>query len=133
MNIGGAAFTTVMNILSNFMFSMDFAQHDSASAQEFQEAVWTLLEIVGKPNLADFFPILQPLDPQGLYGRANGYLEKLLTIVNRIIDQRLQTRSSSSSTNNDVLDSLLNIINLKDESEFSRNDMAHLFVVSKSL
>lgn len=116
------------------MFSVDFSQYDTVSSQEFKEAVMSLLEIAGKPNLADFFPILKPLDPQGLVRRGNAYGKKLLAIIDRIIDQRLQSRLNSSSydgVNNDVLDSLLDLTD-KEESIFSRDEMRHLFYVSKS-
>lgn len=105
------------------MFSTDFTRYDSMLLQEFKDAVWTVLEVSGKPNLADFFPILKPLDPQGLVRRGKGYANKVMTIFDKIIDQRLQTRSSSSRKN-DVLDSLLNFT---DEYEFSRNDNRSLF------
>ncbi|KAD3069185.1 hypothetical protein R6Q59_016839 [Mikania micrantha] len=127
VNIGEIAFTTSLNVLSNLMFSMDMAQYESESSKEFKEAVWTVLEVAGKPNLADFFPILKPFDPQGLVRHGNVYGKKMLTIFDRIIDQRLQTRSSSSATTKtDVLDSLLNV-SLNEESKFSRNDMRYLF------
>ncbi|XP_076886455.1 cytochrome P450 76T24-like [Bidens hawaiensis] len=126
VNICGLAFTTSLNILSNFMFSMDFAPYDSLSSQDFKDAVWALLEVAGKPNIADLFPILKSFDPQGLFRRANVYAERILTIIDRVIDQRVQTRSTSS-TKDDVLDVLLNL-NQIDESSFSRNDMRHLFL-----
>ncbi|GKA81457.1 geraniol 8-hydroxylase-like protein [Tanacetum coccineum] len=44
VNIGGVVFTTMLNVLSNFMFSKDLAKYDSASAHEFKDAVWSLLE-----------------------------------------------------------------------------------------
>ena len=131
MNIGASAFTTTLNVLSKFIFSVDFAQYDTISSQEFKEAVMALVELAGKPNLADFFPILKPLDPQGLVRKGNVYGKKLLTIFDRIINQRLQLRSSSMSTNIDVLDLLLNVVQ-KDESIFSRDDMRHFFYVSQS-
>ncbi|XP_023759755.1 cytochrome P450 76T24 isoform X1 [Lactuca sativa] len=126
VNIGASAFTTTLNVLSKFIFSVDFAQYDTISSQEFKEAVMALVELAGKPNLADFFPILKPLDPQGLVRKGNVYGKKLLTIFDRIINQRLQLRSSSMSTNIDVLDLLLNVVQ-KDESIFSRDDMRHFF------
>ena len=107
---------------------MDFAQYDTVSSQEFKEAVMALLELAGKPSLADFFPILKPFDPQGFLRQGNVYGHKLLAIIDKIIDKRLESRLSSS-TNNDVLDSLLNLVQ-KDESSFSRDDMRHLFFVS---
>ncbi|XP_023759799.1 cytochrome P450 76T24 [Lactuca sativa] len=131
INIGAVVFTTTLNVLSKYMFSVDFSQYDTVSSQEFKEAVMSLLEIAGKPNLADFFPILKPLDPQGLVRRGNAYGKKLLAIIDRIIDQRLQSRLNSSSydgVNNDVLDSLLDLTD-KEESIFSRDEMRHLFYV----
>ncbi|XP_071717742.1 cytochrome P450 76T24-like [Rutidosis leptorrhynchoides] len=135
VNIGAVVFTTALNILSNYIFSIDLAQYDSVSSQEFKEAVSGLLEIGGKPNLADFFPILKPFDPQGLLRKGNVYGKKLMDIFDRLIDQRLQIRSSSSSSddivnlsaNKDVLDLLLDL-NQESESQFSRNDMRHLFM-----
>ncbi|KAI3495015.1 hypothetical protein L1887_37119 [Cichorium endivia] len=133
VNVGAVAFTTTLNVFSNSMFSMDLAQYDSVSTQEFRDAVWAMLEVCGKPNFADFFPILKPFDPQGLGRKVYHYGKKLLTIFDTIIDQRLQKRSNSSSndgvssSNNDVLDMLLNL-NLEDESVFSRNDIRHLLL-----
>ncbi|XP_076951883.1 cytochrome P450 76T24-like [Bidens hawaiensis] len=132
VNIGGVVFTTSINLLSNIMFSTNFAQYDSESAQEFKDAIRALMEVLGKNSIVDFFPILRPFDPQGLVKHGNVYGNKILSVIDRIIDQRLQTRSGSSSyegvtsTNNDVLDSLLSL-HLKDETEFSRDDMTHLF------
>ncbi|KAL4562783.1 hypothetical protein LXL04_026813 [Taraxacum kok-saghyz] len=119
INIGATAFTTTLNILSKTIFSVDFGQYDTVSSQEFKEAVMALLELGGKPNLADFFPILQPFDPQGFVRQGNVYGKKLLTIIDRIIDQRLQSRLNSSTcddvslTNKDVLDTLLDLIDKK--------------------
>ncbi|KAJ0762585.1 putative geraniol 8-hydroxylase [Helianthus annuus] len=125
VNIGGIAFTTSFNFLSNLMFSTDFAQYDSSYSQEFKDDVWALLEIGGKPNISDFFPVLKFFDLQGLLRRGNLHGNKILTIFDNVIDKRLQTRSTSLR-DNDVLDSLLNL-NQMDESAFSRNDMRHLF------
>ncbi|GKC12757.1 cytochrome P450 [Tanacetum coccineum] len=88
VNIGEVVFTTTLNVLSNFMFSKDLAKYDSASAHEFRDAVWSLLELVGKPNLADFFPIFKPFDPQRLLRKANVYGMKIMAILDRIIDER---------------------------------------------
>ncbi|XP_024988317.1 geraniol 8-hydroxylase-like [Cynara cardunculus var. scolymus] len=127
INIGRAAFTTSLNVLSNFIFSTDMAPYDSVESQEFKDAVSGLADVVGKPNLADFFPLLKPFDPQGLLREANVHAEKLMAILDRMIDQRVQARAKSSaaaSSTNDVLDLLLDL-SAKNESEFSRNDILH--------
>ncbi|KAI3681659.1 hypothetical protein L6452_36461 [Arctium lappa] len=133
VNVGATTFTTILNILSTLIFSLDFSQYDYVSSQEFKESVWALLEYGGKPNLADFFLILKPLDPQGIARRESVHMKKLLTIFDKLIEQRLQTRLSSSSydgvssTDNDVLNLLLNL-KQKDEFEFSQNQLGHLFM-----
>ncbi|KAI3681658.1 hypothetical protein L6452_36460 [Arctium lappa] len=133
VNIGATTFTTILNILSMLIFSLDFSQYDSVSSQEFKDTIWALMEYGGKANLADFFPILKPLDPQCIVRRGSVHMKKLLSIFDKLIDQRLQTKLSSSSyngvssTGNDVLNLLLNLKH-KDESEFSQNHLGHLFV-----
>ncbi|XP_076941163.1 cytochrome P450 76T24-like [Bidens hawaiensis] len=132
VNICEVAFTTSLNIVSNMLFSMDFSQYDSKSSQEIKEVISGLMEIGGKLNLVDFFPILRPLDPQGLASHANAYVDRLFAIFDSIIDQRLQRRANSSlygndfSAQKDVLDLLLDI-NSTDVSKLSINDMKHLF------
>ncbi|KAM0072424.1 putative geraniol 8-hydroxylase [Helianthus debilis subsp. tardiflorus] len=125
VNIGGIAFTTSLNVLSNLMFSMDFAQYDSSTSQKFKDDVWAILEIGGKPNITDFFPIFKLFDPQGLVRRGNVHGNRILALFDNVINQRLQTRSTSLA-DNDVLDSLLNLKQM-DESAFSLNDIRHLF------
>ncbi|XP_076908273.1 cytochrome P450 76T24-like [Bidens hawaiensis] len=133
INIGEVVFITILNILSNMLFSMDFSQYDSKSSQEVREVISGLMEGSGKPNIADFFPIFRSLDLQGLVSDANRYYDKLFAFFDSIIDKRLQRRANSSlydndiSTKNDVLDLLLDI-NFKDETELSKSDMKHLFL-----
>ncbi|PWA79047.1 cytochrome P450 [Artemisia annua] len=97
VNIGAAMFTTSLNILSNIMFSKDFSQSFSMSSEEFKDAMWGIMEIGGKPNLVDFFPILKFLDPQGLERQGNIYGKKIFTIFDEIIDQRFQRIATSST------------------------------------
>ncbi|KAJ9564022.1 hypothetical protein OSB04_009182 [Centaurea solstitialis] len=128
INISRVAFTTTLNVLSNFILSTDMACYDSLESQEFKDAVSSLADIVGKPNLADFFPLLKPFDPQGLLREATIYFKKVTSILDRIVEERVQASGKSSSrasSTNDVLDLLLDL-SQKNESEFSRNYMLHL-------
>ncbi|GKA31782.1 putative pentatricopeptide repeat-containing protein [Tanacetum coccineum] len=96
-----------------------------------QRTLSCVLIFVGKPNLADFFPLLKPFDPQGLIRKGNVYAVKLMNILDRMVDERVQARAKSSvgssSTGHDVLDLLLDL-NLKNESELSRNDILHMLL-----
>ncbi|KAL6322560.1 hypothetical protein AAG906_009870 [Vitis piasezkii] len=125
VDIGRAASTTALNLLSNTIFSVDLAHYDSNFSQEFKDLVWSIMEEAGKPNLADFFPGLSFIDPQGIQKKMTANFYKLLKVFDGIIDQRLQLKASSA--NNDVLDSLLNL-NKQHDHELSSNDIKHLLV-----
>ena len=50
-------------MLNESLFKL--AHYDSNLSQEFKDLIWSILVEVGKPNLADFFPGLRLVDPQG--------------------------------------------------------------------
>ncbi|XP_059634041.1 cytochrome P450 76T24-like [Cornus florida] len=126
VDIGRAAFTTSLNLLSNTFFSTDLAQYQSNSSQEFKDIVWAVMELAGKPNIADYFPLLKLIDPQSVRRQMKFYFEKLLEVFEGIINQRLQSRASSV-LGNDVLDTLLNLTKDND-TELSCNDIKHLLL-----
>ena len=106
------------------------AQHDSNLSQEFRDLVCGLAKEAGRPNIADYFPALRMIDPQGVRKRTRIYYSKLLAIFDGIINQRLQLRASSKGykASNDVLDSLLSLTE-EDNSEISLLDIKHLLLV----
>ncbi|KAK9934407.1 hypothetical protein M0R45_021553 [Rubus argutus] len=128
IDIGRAAFTTSLNLLSQTIFSVDLADLSSETAREYKETVWGIMEEVGKPNLVDYFPLLRKVDPQGIRRRLTYYFHKTTLIFDRLIQQRLESRKGNRYiTTNDMLDTLLNI------SEAKREDMdiietQHLFL-----
>nr|DAD18627.1 TPA_asm: hypothetical protein HUJ06_020090 [Nelumbo nucifera] len=132
VNIGQAAFVTSLNLLSNTFFSVDLVHLGSDSAQDFKELIWAVMEDGGRPNLADNFPILRWIDPQGVRRRLSSHFQRLLEIFDEMIDQRLQLRallaSPTHNDNSDVLDVLLN--HTKDNaSQFGRNELRHFILV----
>lgn len=111
INIGQAAFDTTLNLLSNTIFSIDLVDPSSPVAQEFRKTVRGVMDEAGKPNLADFFPFLRKIDPLGVRRRMAVHFEKLLHLFGKLYDERLQSRKEQgSSASNDVLDTLLDII-----------------------
>ncbi|OWM62935.1 hypothetical protein CDL15_Pgr020229 [Punica granatum] len=110
VDIGEAGFTTMLNLLGNTILSVDLADPTSESAKEFKELVWHIMVEAGKPNLADYFPVLKRLDPQGARRRMTGYFGRMFDVFNRIINERLQVREIPGSVrNNDMLDTLLEL------------------------
>jgi hypothetical protein len=130
VEIGRAAFKTTLNLLSNTILSVDLADLNSDVARKFKEIVWNIMEEAGKPNIADYFPLLKKLDPQRIRRRMTVNFEKLLNLFTRMINKRLQLRKVSDFiTNNDMLDTLLNISEENSE-KMDQTMMEHFFLVS---
>ncbi|KAL3517049.1 hypothetical protein ACH5RR_023951 [Cinchona calisaya] len=129
VNISDAAFTTSLNLISKTLFSIDFAGYDSNSSVEIKEIVSGLMKAFGAPNVVDSLPILRVMDPQGIRRQAKFYLEKLLEVLDGIINQRLQERRSSLtySRRNDFLETLLDL-NEQNGENWSYKDIKHLLL-----
>ncbi|KAL9245308.1 hypothetical protein vseg_018974 [Gypsophila vaccaria] len=123
VDIGKAGFVTLLNMMSNTIFSMDMASHDDRSrSQEFKELVWHLLEEGSKLNVSDFIPIFEIFDLQGVLRRNSCYLSKMIGIFEGIIDQRL---SDFDCEKDDVLHTLLVLVK---DNELSLDDVKHLLM-----
>ncbi|KAB1217135.1 Geraniol 8-hydroxylase [Morella rubra] len=128
VNIGRAAFKTTLNLLSNTIFSVDLADPNSDTAREFKEIAWNIMQEAGKPNLADYFPMLKVIDPQGIRQRMSIHFGKFLGVFDRMISQRLQLRKLPGSvTNGDMLNTLLDISE-KDSEEMDKAKLERLFL-----
>jgi hypothetical protein len=128
VDIGNIAFKTAINLLSNIIFSLDLV--DSVdSVGDFKELVVNIMEECGKPNIADLFPALKMLDPQGIKGRTCVYAGKIIDIFQRLIDHRLKLREVQGfDTNNDMLNTFLNIDQANNQ-DMNKNKIQHLSLV----
>ncbi|XP_073145142.1 cytochrome P450 76T24-like [Henckelia pumila] len=130
VDIGRAAFTTSLNLMSATLFSEEFAAFDSGSGEELKEVVWGIMESIGKPNLADYFPVLRSLDPQGILRKSTVNFRRCFHIFEEIIGKRLEMRGvdpAAGTRKNDMLESLLDI-NQRNESELTILDIKHLLL-----
>ncbi|KAF3448446.1 hypothetical protein FNV43_RR09159 [Rhamnella rubrinervis] len=129
IDIGSAAFTTTVNLLSNTIFSVDLADPSSEIAREFKDTVCSIMEVAGKPNLADFFPLLRKVDPHGIRRQMTKEFEKVIDLLDRMINERLELRKLPGSIrHNDVLDTLLDITE-ENKEEINRTQILHLLLV----
>nr|WNH14548.1 G10H [Betula platyphylla] len=128
VDVGRAAFKTALNLLSSTIFSVDLADPNSDTTREFKEIVRNIMSEVGRPNLADFFPMLKQIDPQGIRRRVTIHFGKIIDLFDRMISQRLkQKKLSGPMANSDMLDTLLNISEENSE-EMDKSKIQHLFV-----
>ncbi|KAL4596957.1 hypothetical protein ACB092_12G201200 [Castanea dentata] len=96
ISIGTLVFGTTLNSLSNTILSVDIFDPKSNAIQELKELIWSIMELGGKPNLSDFFPLLKPFDLQGIRRSTKVPYDRLHGLIDNMIDQRLQFRASGS-------------------------------------
>ncbi|KAJ3684509.1 hypothetical protein LUZ61_013673 [Rhynchospora tenuis] len=118
VEIGPAAFTTTLNLLSCTIFSTDFASFDSDSSQNFKKIVEELMLAGGSPNVSDFFPVLTSLDLQGVRRKLKHHNKFLRRVFDEQIDCRIKNRKEGSIACNDLLDVLL-------DSQFGAKEQEH--------
>nr|BAE71205.1 putative cytochrome P450 [Trifolium pratense] len=125
VDIGRAAFKACINFLSYTFVSQDFVE---SLDDEYKDIVSTLLSAVGTPNIADHFPILKILDPQGIKRHTTKYVAKVFHALDIIIDQRMKLRKSEDYVSkNDMLDSLLDI-SKEDSQKMDKKQIKHLLL-----
>lgn len=131
MDIGQAAFTTSLNALSNSIFSLNLSDSNSETASQLKEVVGGIMEEAGKPNLADYFPVLRRIDLQGIKRRMTIHFGKILNIFEGIVNERLQLRKMQGYVPvNDMLDTLLTVSEDNNEDIMETSRIKHLFLVT---
>ncbi|KAL9231063.1 hypothetical protein vseg_006331 [Gypsophila vaccaria] len=128
LDVGQAAFSTTLNLLSNTFFSVDLVDPNSELARDFKDTIRHIMKEAGKPNFADYFPLLRKMDPQGIRRRMSIHFQKLVDMFNVMIEQRLQgQRPPGLKHGSDVLDALLGI-NQEKAAEIEPSNLPYLLV-----
>ncbi|GAB2274056.1 hypothetical protein Dimus_008826 [Dionaea muscipula] len=128
VNVGQVGFTAILNVLSNTFFSFDLVDPRSIKTSEFKDLVRQLSVESGTPNVADFFPVLKLIDPQGSRRRMTGLIGQFLELFTGMVKERLDMRNSSDYVpKNDVLDMLLSMYLGKSE-ELDLTTITHLIL-----
>lgn len=130
VDIGQASFTTVLNLMTNTLFSVDLTHHEDDSGMELKELLWGMMKEGGTPNISDFFPALRWIDPQGARRRMEAYFGRLFKVFDRIVDAKMRSRASTDQSRSRVGDLLDSLLDLWDSSELSREDINSLLAVS---
>lgn len=97
------------NLIGNLIFSRDLLDPDSKRGSEFFYHTGKVMEFAGKPNVADFFPFLRFLDPQGIRRQTQFHVERAFEIAGEFIRERneVRERKKSDEKTKDYLDVLL--------------------------
>ncbi|KAL7610135.1 hypothetical protein Lser_V15G13714 [Lactuca serriola] len=131
VDIGKLAFAVALNMMSNTLLSQDVTSYESEDIGGFKTAVKTIMEVDGKFNIADIFPVLKLLDPQHIRRRAKAAHDWFAKLTERFISERLKHRKSNRGRFGDILDSLLDFSE-DNEANFSLIHVRTLLVVFSS-
>ncbi|KAL2481266.1 Cytochrome [Abeliophyllum distichum] len=109
IDIGRFFFLMAFNLMGNLIFSKDLLDPKSQKGSKFFFHAGKVMELAGKANVADFFPILRWLDPQGIRRKTQFHIKHAFDIVGEFLEERLGTMKNHSIQKKirDYLDVLL--------------------------
>ncbi|KAF3448403.1 hypothetical protein FNV43_RR09116 [Rhamnella rubrinervis] len=129
VNFREQIFLTVLNVITNMMCGGTVEGDDRASlGAELREVVSKMVEMVGKPNISDFYPGLARFDLQGLAKQMEGLARKLDGIYERMIGQRRKLEEMGcAEKSKDFLGFLLRLVDEQDDKmPFTMNHLKAL-------
>ncbi|MBA0776638.1 hypothetical protein Gotri_011603, partial [Gossypium trilobum] len=119
-----------LNLLGNLMLSQDLFDPNSKEGSEFFLVILRLMSLSGTGNIADYFPWLKWLDPQGLKRKMNKDLGKAIEIASKFVKQRMEDKKLSENNKRDFLDLLLEFEgNGKDEPAKLSDQNLNVFIL----
>jgi hypothetical protein len=111
IDVGRFFFLMAFNLIGNLMFSKDLLDAKSERGAKFFYHAGKVMELAGKPNVADFLPILRWLDPQGIRRKTQFHVERAFEIAGGFIAERMESMENGHNDEEikrkDYLDALL--------------------------
>lgn len=130
IHVARFVFLLTFNLLGNLMLSRDLFDPDSKEGSEFFVVMSSLMELSGRGNIADFFPWLQWLDPQGLKRKMEKDLGKAIEIASKFVKERMEEKMIGILHKRDFLDLLLEFEgNGKDEPAKLSDQDLNIFIL----
>ncbi|KAJ1385845.1 Cytochrome P450 [Sesbania bispinosa] len=106
VDVGRFFFLMAFNLIGNLIFSKDLLDPEMEKGARFYYHAVKVMEYAGKPNVADFFPVLKWLDPQRIRRKTQFHVERAFEIAGWFIKQRMENGCNGKDTK-DFLDVLL--------------------------
>ncbi|KAK8496601.1 hypothetical protein V6N12_003534 [Hibiscus sabdariffa] len=108
VNLAHFLFLMSFNLVGNLVLSRDLLSSRSKEGKEFFDAMNEVMVWAGKPNLADFLPVLKWLDPQGIKRNMVRNLGRAMKIVSSFVEERIdELKLAKENTTKNLLDALL--------------------------
>ncbi|XP_027364843.1 cytochrome P450 76A1-like [Abrus precatorius] len=107
VDVGRFFFLMAFNLIGNLIFSKDLLDPEMERGARFYYHAIKVMEYAGKPNVADFLPILKWLDPQGIRRNTQFHVNQAFEIAGCFIKERMENGFGESKETKDFLDVLL--------------------------
>ncbi|KAK9103251.1 hypothetical protein Sjap_020505 [Stephania japonica] len=120
-NLGEELFLTILNVITNMLWGGSCGggggdERLASLGAEFRVVVGEITELLGKPNLSDFFPSLARFDLQGLERDMKVLFLRFDRIFDTMIEQRLKSMEGGS-VGQECKDFLHTLLQLKNEGQ----------------
>nr|XP_043624361.1 geraniol 8-hydroxylase-like [Erigeron canadensis] len=98
VNIRQIAFFTSLRVVTNMLWGTSLVEDEKSNNinRDFEEVITNIVELVGRANLSDFFPILSRLDLQGIERDTKQELKTMDGIFEDIIEGRIMLYKTKS-------------------------------------
>ncbi|KAI4973943.1 hypothetical protein ZWY2020_041724 [Hordeum vulgare] len=118
VDVGQALYAGALNLVSSALCSVDVVDMGAAEpGQGVRELVEDLVSVIAKPNVSDLVPFLRRLDLQGWRRWSATRMEKILRVLDGIVDRRMALAAASANasteeklSHGDFLDVLLELL-----------------------
>ncbi|KAI4365637.1 hypothetical protein MLD38_021603 [Melastoma candidum] len=97
IDVGRFFFLMAFNLIGNLMFSKDLLDPKSERGAKFFYHAGKVMELAGKPNVADFVPVLRRIDPQRIRKRTQFHVNKAFGIAGELIEERMAEQRDAGS------------------------------------
>ncbi|XP_073047837.1 labd-13Z-ene-9,15,16-triol synthase, chloroplastic-like [Primulina eburnea] len=118
VEISELIFGTELNVVFSMIWgdTMDKKIFDRIGS-EFREAILKLVDLLGKPNISDFFPVLAKFDIQGIEKEAKSVKLSVEEILDSLINERMKTMVSGKRKDERIKDFSQILLDLKEKNE----------------
>ncbi|KAE9618600.1 hypothetical protein Lal_00047306 [Lupinus albus] len=100
-------FLMSFNLIGNLIFSKDLLDTEMERGARFYDHTVKVMEYAGKPNAADFLPILRWFDPQGIRRNTQFHVDRAFEIAGCFIKERMENGGNNGKESKDFLEVLL--------------------------
>ncbi|OEL25788.1 Geraniol 8-hydroxylase [Dichanthelium oligosanthes] len=96
VDVGAQMFLTVMNVITGTLWGGNIGSEAERAAvgAEFRHLVADITEMLGAPNVSDFFPALARFDLQGIRRKSDVLKDRFDQMFARIIEQRVKAEQA---------------------------------------